>query len=201
MSNAEHLTILKRGIWAWNKWRFKNDRVVPDLSGADLHGMNLYDGELRYPDENDPDWLSERFAEVSPIRIDLSDAYLHGANLRFASLCDANFRRADLSEADLSSADLQEADLSAADLSGADLQDADLTGADLRGADLRGADLRRKNPNEEFEEGTRVIGTNFGAADLRGADLRGLDLSESHGLTREQIASAVTDADTKFPPG
>lgn len=54
---------------------------------------------------------------------------LHGANLRFA----------DLSDADLHGAELSYADLRGAALHGADLSDADLQGADLHGADLRDA--------------------------------------------------------------
>lgn len=60
---------------------------------------------------------------------------LHGANLRFA----------DLSDADLHGAELSYADLRGAALHGADLSDADLQGADLHGADLSDANLRDAN--------------------------------------------------------
>ena len=69
-------------------------------------------------------------------RIDLSNAYLRGADLRGANLSGAYLRGADLSGADLYGADLR-----GAYLRDADLRDADLSGADLRDADLRGADL------------------------------------------------------------
>ena len=76
---------------------------------------------------------------------------LHGANLCFADLSDA-----DLHGANLCFADLRGADLCGADLCGANLRYADLRGADLNRADLNGADLR---------------GVNLSGADLSYADL------------------------------
>lgn len=43
MANLEHLKILGKGVEIWNKWRFENDEIRPDLSGADLSGINLSD--------------------------------------------------------------------------------------------------------------------------------------------------------------
>jgi hypothetical protein len=75
---------------------------------------------------------------------------LRGADLRGASLCDANLshidlRGADLRGANLWSANLRSVDLSYANLSGANLNRADLNGADLRGVNLSGADLSQAN--------------------------------------------------------
>lgn len=67
---------------------------------------------------------------------------LHGANLRFADLSDADLHGAELSYADLRGANLRDADLRCADLSHANLSCADLWGANLRSVDLRFADLR-----------------------------------------------------------
>jgi uncharacterized protein YjbI with pentapeptide repeats len=210
MAIAEHLAIIKRGVWEWNKWRTKASRVVPDLSGADLSCMVLYDEELLNLDENDPDLDSPRFADVSPIIIDLSDAYLHGTNLSGANLREAYFRRAKMSESNLSLSDLHGVNMSEADLSGADLRNSNLEEADLSWADLRGANLRPirrdvegstedDDDSDEYWEGTNVTGTNFCGADLRGADLRGMDLSKTRGLSIDQIAVATIDADTKLP--
>ena len=68
-------------------------------------------------------------------------AYLRGAYLRGADLCNADLRGADLCDADLRGAYLCGADLRGADLRGAYLRGAYLCGADLRGADLCNADL------------------------------------------------------------
>ena len=61
-------------------------------------------------------------------RCDLTEAYLHGANLSKADLSDAN--------------------LSDANLSGADLGGAKLSRTNLSGANLFGANLRQPNFNE-----------------------------------------------------
>ena len=36
MANDEQLEILSRGVKAWNAWRRKNPRIMPDLSHANL---------------------------------------------------------------------------------------------------------------------------------------------------------------------
>lgn len=102
--NIKHYKKIKEGIEAWNKWRYENQDIRPDLSGADLSGANL------------------RWAN-------LSEAYLRGANLREANLMGADLMGADLSEAYLRGADLIRADLIRADLRGADLRGADLSDA------------------------------------------------------------------------
>lgn len=85
---------------------------------------------------------------------------LHGANLRFADLSDADLHGAELSYADLRGAALHGADLRCADLRCADLSHANLSCADLWRANLRSVDLR--------------------FADLRDAALHGADLSDAN---------------------
>src|SRR3982074_3221026 len=69
-------------VFKWNLWRVENRDVVPDLSGAWLHGL------------------------------DLSEADFNGANLKGASLVGANldsyFIEANLSEANLERAQFRE---------------------------------------------------------------------------------------------
>jgi len=36
MANTEHLSILDKGVDAWNTWRIENPEVRPDFQGADL---------------------------------------------------------------------------------------------------------------------------------------------------------------------
>ena len=87
MDDAEHLTILKKGVKAWNAWRKDNPDVKPDLREADLSLTNL------------------------------SGAHLREADLSLTNLSGAHLHEADLSEANLFGADLHEADLSLANLS------------------------------------------------------------------------------------
>lgn len=41
MANDLHLAQLKKGVKAWDKWRRRNFMLDPDLSGADLRGIEL----------------------------------------------------------------------------------------------------------------------------------------------------------------
>ena len=66
----------------------------------------------------------------------------------------------------------------------ADLRKADLEGAVLAGAHLEGANLEEAN---------------LQGADLQGACLQLTNLTGVRGLTREQIESANTDENTRFP--
>ncbi|MEM8572318.1 MAG: pentapeptide repeat-containing protein [Pseudomonadota bacterium] len=111
--------------------------------------------------------------------LNLSRAYLSGADMHEAGLSGADLSGAYLIGAHLSEADLSEADLSAADLKGADLSEADLSAADLKGADLSEADLS--------------------SADLSGANLSDADLRGAQNLTQEQINPAHGNSRTFLP--
>jgi hypothetical protein len=106
MANPEHLKILKEGIRVWNQWANGNPRIRPDLSGADLQGINT------------SDWL------------------LRGANLTETNLSGAKLLRADLRETDLKRTNLEYAHLAFADLTAARLNRTDFTHASLWGANL-----------------------------------------------------------------
>ena len=120
----------------------------------------------------------------------LAGALLTGANLKRSFLIEANLRETSLSRANLDGAHLYNANLDGAFLSFSTLQ-----GADFDGANLRQADLRRAN-----FEGATFKGANLGGAILKGTRLQGAHLSQAIGLTREQLAQAVTDQKTQLPP-
>ncbi len=111
------------------------------------------------------DALQELNADGIPlIGVDVSTAYLQGADLSRADLTRANFnavdaRNSNLQSADLTAADLRSANFRASNLQNARLIDADLTNADLNSGNLTGADLTRANLDD---------------ADLRNTDLRNL---------------------------
>ena len=81
MANEDHLSAVKKGVEAWNKWRESNPKVQPDLSVADLSGANL-------------SWVDLSTADVA--WASLSDANLSDARLAEANLSRANFNRANL---------------------------------------------------------------------------------------------------------
>jgi hypothetical protein len=152
MANEQHVARLKQGVAAWNAWRDENPNILPDLSGADLHGRDLRNANLSGARLIDTDLSTallshavfigaECSSETDLSRARLVHANLNRVNLSGARLIDANLNSAILSGAILSGAHLcaarlRKADLSSANLSGADLRhiimvDTDLTGADL----------------------------------------------------------------------
>ena len=94
MANPEHLEILNKGVETWNKWREENQKVIPDLSNANLRGAKLRGAQLR-----DSNLCSS----------DLRDADLYGAMLSNAELGGANLGCADLSQTNLRGANLRRA--------------------------------------------------------------------------------------------
>lgn len=132
---------------------------------------------------------------------------LDGAHLDNAELPGAHFRGANLSGAfmggiEFPGADLRGADLGSADISGADLNDALLRNANLNGgADLSGATLVDADLRDANLTGADLTGANLRDANLTGANLDGADLRGARGLTRQQLAAARVDRQTKLPAG
>ena len=97
MADAQHLSILKQGVQAWNRWRRDNPAVRPNLRKA-----RLDDRDLSHVDLSD---ANLRRADFS--RSNLSHAYLRRADFRRATLCGATLRDADLTSAILIETDLE----------------------------------------------------------------------------------------------
>lgn len=123
MANQEHLEILDRGPLAWNDWRTRNPRTVPDLSGASLSASRQF-----HPCED-------------PFSNYLVDLNLRGANLRGCCFSDVLMARCDLSEADLSGADFSWSRLRQVSLQGCVLESTDFTRCDFEGMDADCTDL------------------------------------------------------------
>ena len=159
MANTKHLEILKKGVEVWNEWRKEYPDIRPDLSEADLRGVNLIKANLNYAD----------------LRLaDLRGADLHGANFPGADLHGANLSEANLQEgylrgADLTGAYLNETILHWANLYEVNLRDAKLIKAKLSGANLRHAHL----------ENADLRGANLNRADIRGAHFKNANLSQT----------------------
>ncbi len=183
MANASHLSLLKKGVKAWNERRLEHKLDHVDLSKADLSGANLREADLSGANlrEADLSGANLREANLSGANLreaDLRWANLSGANLSGAFLIEADLRWANLREADLSRAILSRAILSRAILREADLSRANLSGANLNGAFLIEADLRWANlfsvvlDGVNFER-TTVGRTLFGSVNL--SSCSGLD--------------------------
>lgn len=122
MANAEQLSILRKGVEAWNRWRAgPNESADLDLSRANLRGLNC-NGAVLYG-------------------VDLSGADLDGVSFNSADFSGADLRGARLARTNLSEANLLAAKLTASNLTGALLWGTNFNGTTLDGADLTNAIL------------------------------------------------------------
>jgi hypothetical protein len=136
MANPEHIKILKQGVETWNKWRKENPDVLPDLSDAELIGVNLSHVDLHGANLSCTVFYKADLVNKVFYGTDLSEA-----NLSEANLCASGLIRANLSEANLIGANLSGCELCGANLKGANLTSSNLMLADLRMANLQNADL------------------------------------------------------------
>src|SRR4051812_37117470 len=145
MANDEHVALLKQGVDAWNKWRYENPNVVPDLFKADLFKADLI------------------LADLS--KADLSKADLSGAKLYEAHLGRTKLSAANLFEATLSGATLTWADLTAANLFKADdrVNNQPPPGADAQG-NIKVYKSKDDIPPEAFN--FEIIGDDEDPADI-----------------------------------
>jgi uncharacterized protein YjbI with pentapeptide repeats len=150
----------------------------------------------------DLSWASLREADLAGAVLSyahLQSADLSKAKLREVELNGSHLERADLSLAHLGDSELIEAHMERADLSGAYLTGADLARASLVDAHLEGADLTAAYLPDSHLERASLRQAFLEAADLSGASLHGADLRGADGLTREQLAEAITNNKTKLP--
>ena len=129
MADSEHVSRVKEGTVAWNRWREEEPDVMPDLGWANLNGLNLDSAVFS------KSVLKLAFCKGSSLAgADFSEANMRGANLEGCDLRGAVFRGTNLEGAHMLGADL-----TGADFAGANLKLANFDGAILRDADLRGA--------------------------------------------------------------
>lgn len=164
MASEVHLAQLMKGVDNWNSWRESNQDVLPDLSDANLSGVNLrganfFKANLRYANVGDTDLSGADFSQAELIRANFSGARIIGTKFVEANLLKANFFNAFLREVNLVEADLRKADLSRAYLCDVNLQGTNLSGLQALDAifnkvELTGACLEDWNINNgtKFED-------------------------------------------------
>ena len=199
MADQKHVSILKTGTKAWNRWRDDNPNVRPDLSQAKLTGTYLYkadlsgvdlseakliEADLRYADLRNSDLSDADLSEAKLFKADLSRALLYHAklieaDLRYADLSEANLSYADLSEAKLDSAKLRKAELFAAAFIAASLREARFYKANLRHANLSQADLHSSNLSHADLSQADLSEANLSQAKLTGTYLYNTDCSNA----------------------
>jgi len=195
MASSEHLSVLSRGVEAWNTFRsgfLKRQRIVPDfrrltLEGADFSridfsGATLTEAYLFKVTLRGANLSGAHLRDADLTNSDLSGADLTNAKLTNARLSHVNFTRADLTDADLRGAYLPRARFNSAELKGADLRDAELSGAVFTDARLintvlSGAKLAYAMLDDAYLVGTDLSDVNATGANLSGVNFRGVHLS------------------------
>lgn len=194
MRDNEHIKILQEGAENWNRWRYTNKAVVPNLRGAKLAGQHLNGINLQKADLRGANLSKTILSDADLREANLQEAKLHDTNLMSARLNRANLIGADLRNAVLSNASLANVNLSRATLSGASLYEANLRNANLHKSNLSDANLDYADLGDAELEGANLTnaslmdvnltyasckGANFSHAKLAGAKLHWADLSNS----------------------
>ena len=201
MANPEHLAILEQGVHAWNEWREAGTVDEPDLTGADLRGMQLWSVDLSNALLRDAKLeratLTGSDLSGADLRgADLEAAFLIGTNLDQADLRGARLTKAHLEKCDLIEADLKEADIYAASFYECDLTDANLSGSFLVATSLMNVDLTRADLYASDLTGASLVEAVVTDAEFTGSRVYGLSAWSLEGTPRGQwdlVITAVTD--------
>jgi uncharacterized protein YjbI with pentapeptide repeats len=184
------LTVLRRRC----RWYGQGEDQPLDLRKTDLAGADLPKAHLEHAYLDGANFLGANLQGAHLERAHLRDADLSGADLLDADLLSADLRDACFWQANLLRADLRDAKLLSTNLRGAHLERADLRDAKLPGTDLRGANLSHAHLEHAF-----FFEAHLEDAVLRGTHLEGANLLGAHGMTREQLDSAIIDGETRLP--
>lgn len=171
MAKTEHGRLAKQGGEAWNKWREEHGETVPDISGEQLHRVDLKGADL---------------SQVTMTETLLTEADFSGANLQNVTAEETNLWGANLEGANLANANLKRANLRNSKMNGANAQDADMSGAELLFGDLTGANLKSVNLSGAIFVLTDLTGTDLSGANLQDiqnwADIKSIDQANLSGV-------------------
>ena len=65
MANPTHLSIIRKSVQAWNRWRAENCAPTPDLSGVDFTDCDLSEGSLKETDLEDAVFYNTNLCSTS----------------------------------------------------------------------------------------------------------------------------------------
>jgi|WetSurMetagenome_2_1015567.scaffolds.fasta_scaffold686569_1 uncharacterized protein YjbI with pentapeptide repeats len=188
---VDFVQMLKNGIPAWNQWRIDNPDTVPEMAGADLHGLALHQANLRYANLS-----GANLERVLADKADMCHANLQGANLISFSSSKGKFASADLTGATLSNAYLEACNLNAALFCGANLSNVSMKESTCWETDFTDAILFKADFRKAF-----LLDPKFANADITEvwfgwlADRSKVDLSKAKGTPTWEPMNANKDDD------
>jgi tetratricopeptide (TPR) repeat protein len=154
--NPEHLALLKKSIQEFNAWRAENWNIKPDLSGADLRGMNLFQANL---------------TDTNLASADLSDAILVSAEARSADFDHTNMSGSQCQGVNFSLSNMTRASFHGANLTGSSLQNCCLVEVDFTNSDCTGALFNNSNMQNSTFYDAKVKGANFDGTNIHEANI------------------------------
>jgi len=179
MARKQHLQVLRQGRDQWDAWRKENPKITPDLSEADLRGM-----ELKFVDFRRADLTRSNLSGIYAVHGQFHNADLRGADLRDGQFSEASFLHANLSNVNAFAAEFAECDFTSAKVHRSVLQEARLMRADLHRASLREADLTEADFSSASLERAKLckavlVGSNLIAANLTGTDFTNAEFGDT----------------------
>jgi len=189
MATREHVSLLRKGVPAWNRWRQEHLTVTPDLFAADLRQLDLSGAQLTSADLRQANFTFANLTGANLIRSNLEEANITWANLTGVNLTQANLRSASLFKCGLHDAVLQGANLSTSLLVMCSLKRANLDRANLHGANLTESGLVDATARECVFRHARLLGSSLVGADFSGSDFTHADLTLAD-LTNADLSGA-----------
>jgi uncharacterized protein YjbI with pentapeptide repeats/DNA-binding XRE family transcriptional regulator len=218
--NKRHLSMLKKGVRAWNSWRNNNPDVIPQLSGIHLKKGEFYnlDGyNLDYANLAGfrSTFISIQYASLIEANMEKADltggsfigSNFFGANLKKINILSTCFNRAIFRETNLSEACIVNSDFievsfekacmekiifSQVNLSGANLKQANLESAKFTKVQLREANLNKASLKKAFLDTCSVYGSTFLETNLDDTTTEKVFISPQgfEGITVQDLALA-----------
>jgi uncharacterized protein YjbI with pentapeptide repeats len=198
MARKQHLQVLRQGRDQWDAWRKEHPKITPDLSEADLRGM-----ELKFVDFRRADLTRSNLSGIYAAHGQFHNADLRGADLRDGHFPEASFLHANLSNVNAFAADFAECDFAGARAHRSVFQEARLVRADLQRASLREADLTEADFSSASLERAKLckavlVGSNLNAANLIDTDFTNAEFGDTVLVNTNLKASIGLDTINHF---
>lgn|GEM_PF-3474646 len=187
--NKRHLSMLKKGVRAWNNWREKNPDVIPQLSGislstgklcnldgynlqgANLAGLkgnhiqikqaNLVEANLEKAQFKGGSFFGSNFSRANLNNVEINDTRFDRAIFKETNLSKAKIIYSDFKEVTFEKACMEQVFFSRVNLSGANLKQANLESAQLTNIQLREANLNQASLKKAKLSQCSIYGSTF----------------------------------------
>ena len=218
--NKRHLSMLKKGVRAWNSWRKKNPDVIPQLSGIclrngefdNLDGYNLnyanlagfrgvfismqnaslIEANMEKAELQGGSFIGSNFSGANLRKINIQHTRFNRANFRETNLYKACILDSDFKEVSFEKACMEKILFNRVDLSGANLKQVDLESAKFTQVQLREANLNQASLKKAFLDTCSVYGSTFLGTNLEDTITEKVFISPQgfEGITVQDLALA-----------